>query len=171
MTIIDKSAAEFWWKKKLPHDVAYLYKNHSVDDWTYVTYAEIKAKKVAKQQSQLWRKRSHETIRPCTVWVFSHGYWPIGGYYTIIKTIDREYYLNFRGHGLWHSDSQLQCQVMEAIPLGLLPSPDNFYEWMRAFVKRFRNTKYYQGWKEQGLFKARCRIDEGGRLMDILPIT
>ena len=68
-TIMTRGGAEFWWGKELPKEVAYLIKEIG-EDWKEVTYKEIFARKKARQDSNIYRKRAHEEVRPCAIWVF-----------------------------------------------------------------------------------------------------
>jgi hypothetical protein len=55
---------------------------------------------------------------------------------------------------------------MKAFPYNL-KTPESFEMWMREFVKRNRNDKFFKGWKEQGIAKAYCLLDPFSTLTGI----
>lgn len=166
-----RDAAEFWWNYiakrniHIPKNVAYFKKDLFDTSFKQVTWEDIHKNRTARILSNVDRKRRCEQVKPCIVWVFSHGYWLMGGHYTIIKTLQQEYYLNFRGVEIIDSDF-LQNRVMQTFPY-LLPMKEFFYDWMVEFVNRNRNNSFYKGWKNQGIAFSYCKIDQYGRLMDI----
>lgn len=179
--IMDRKAAEFWWnlpikgiqrgKFIIPPDVAYYinqtsYSWGSKPKWVPVTWKEVHKKRTEKTLSNLRYKRLHESIKPCFIWVFSHGFWLMGGYYCLVKTLNKEYCLNFRGKDLGRTEKYLQMKVMQIFPL-CLPMPELFYDWMILFAKYFKNKKFHKDWKNQGIAKAYCKISEYGSLIDI----
>lgn len=167
-TIMDRKSAEFWWKGvEIPKNVAY-FKKDIGEKWNAVTWEDIHAQRTQKILANVSQKRRYEEIKPCLVWVFSHGYWLMGGYYTIIKTIDKEFYLNFRGIGISNqtNEDKLRIEVMQCFPL-CFPAVDFFYDWMIEFCKKYNNSNFYQGWESQGVAKAYCKLDIYGNLSHI----
>lgn len=177
---MNRKSAEFWWslpingieRKKfiVPKEVAYYEKNSSFDKWKIVTWKDVHKKRTEKILSDVDRKKKQNVIeeKTCVIWVFSHGYWMMGGYYCVIKTVRKQYYLNFRGEGLGTTSKELREKVMSLFPI-VLPIDDLFYEWMYEFSKIYNNQKFYKGWKNQGIAFARCKIDSYGNLVDIIP--
>lgn len=174
---MSRSVADFWWNKigkrgvELPKNVAYWEKKHlhclgvEPPKWEAVTWEEVHEQRTNKIHRNILLKRRSSVVKPCLVWVFSHGDWLMGGYYTIIKTLNKEYYLNFRGVGVLN-EKEMKEQVMQCFPL-CLPIEDFFYDWMQKFCEVYQNNKFYQGWKNQGIATAYCRINENGYLVGI----
>jgi hypothetical protein len=62
---------------------------------------------------------------------------------------------------------------MQLIPMGVIPQYEYFDEWAEQFSKLYKfkpvgNRKYFTGKRKQGLYKARCRVDGWGTLLDVL---
>ena len=173
-TSMSRGAAEYWWNQvsglniEIPSNVVSYSKNHSGAPWEVFTWEDLHEQRTNRINSNINRKRLHPTIKPCLIWVFSHEYWMMGGYYTVIKTINREYYLNFKGRsfGYQTTEEELQLKVMQIFPL-CLPMIELFYDWMFLFAQEYNNRTFYKGWKKQGTAKGHCKIDGVGNLIDI----
>lgn len=175
---MSRKSAEFFWNIPIsgierqhfvvPPEVAYYGRNFSHEKWKAVTWKDIHTERTNKIKANEHRKRAHDEIKPCYVWVLSQPDWLRGGYYTLIKTIHKEFYLNLRGSG--HSvgvlSETLQLKVMELFPL-CIPIPDLFENWMRLFVKTYRKKAFGKPWKDQGIAKAWCKLSSAGSLLDI----
>ena len=173
-----RKAAEFWWNlplrgvKRKPFivapDVAYYTRNNAYEKWDTVTWSDVHKKRTEMIGKKVHFKRLHAVLKPCLLWVFSNeGRFPFGGYYTMIKTLRKEYYLNFRSEGLLYgSKNKLQLKAMQCFPL-CLPMPELFQEWMEMFCEKYHKTNFYHKRKTQGVSKCWCIIDQHGYLSDI----
>ena len=130
-------------------DIAYFIDGHPT------TFADIKKTKIERQKKQLKYKRDIEFIyKPCIIWVFKNPQlFPFGGWWCYIKTY-KDYAVNFR-----NPDSEiLMRKIMEVYPLGFLPMPEQFYEWMIKFEKKYHCYSKYR--KKNAKAKAWCKIQE-----------
>lgn len=162
-TIMTRGGAEFWWGKELPKEVAYLVKEIG-EDWKEVTYKEIFARKKARQDSNIYRKRAHEEVRSCAIWVFwNEPLWHMffGGWWIYVRTLRGDHPLNFR-----NPRKELVHQVKRLFPCGCLPF-DEIYDpaWFEAFEKQY----HYPGKREKNAIAfCHCRFDERGRITEIM---
>ena len=176
---MDRKAAKFWWNLPIngverepfivPREVCYYEKKSPVSEWEAVTWLDIHKKRTEKIKRAVEFKRKYAKVKPCIVWVFYNNGSLMGGYYTVIKTLNREYYLNFRGHGLSVDEKVLQQKVMQLFPL-CLPMPEMFDSWMELFANNYHNPTFYRRRKIQGVSFAWCKINEYGDLEDIMNI-
>ena len=174
-TIMDRKGAEFWWNLPIkgvdmepfvvPNDVSYYVKDMMKNTWTPVTWKEIHKKRINSINERIRQKRIHMTVKPCIVWVFYINSWIMGGWYTMIKTLDKEYYLNFRDQGLKGNSNELILKVMSLFPY-CLPFIEFFDKWMVLFAKENKNLSFYKK-RKQGTSFAWCKIDKYGYLEDI----
>lgn len=174
MIIMPRKSAEFWWVKinkridKIPSNVACYSRDNSYEKWKTTTWEDVHKKRTEKIKANILDKRRHEKIVTCLVWVFSHGFWIMGGYYTIIKTVYGEYYLNFKNINISTKTTakKLKLKVMRLFPL-CFPLIELFDNWMKLFAIEYNNQTFYQGWKNQGVAIAYCKIDKYGDLIDL----
>lgn len=166
MTIMSRSGAEFWWKIKPPPDVHHYYHDgHQYwgdirPGWNVHTWTMEHKKRTDNIRYREEVKRVHSRIIPCYVWVFHNDSWIMGGWYVYIKTLKDDYALNFRTHR-----KELIRKIIEKYPCGLLF--DQFDLWAQAFAQQFRHIGFKRK-KNQGIVKAKCKIDERGYLVDII---
>ena len=92
--------------------------------------------------------------------VFFRGWW------IYIRIRNKDYAINFRHE---HNDSLVE-KAMQFFPCGIIPLKDNFETWAPKFAKQFAH-KGFKGRHKQGLAKCYCRINDYGKLIDIMPIT
>lgn len=168
MTIMTRSGARSWWGKELPKEVAYLYHNGGTGfglapEWQTVTFKENLDKKREKQKWRLQHKRHFKKVVPCFVWVFYNNSTFFSGWWIYIKTLKKDYGINFRHE----YNEQLICKVMTLIPMGVLPVIECFEEWAKYFSVTFSHTGFKR-LSKQGLAKCWCEIDECGNLSDLL---
>ena len=161
-TIMTRGGAKSWWGIELPKEVAYLIRNIG-EDWKEVTYKEIFAKKKAKQDSHIYKKRRHVKTRPCAIWVFKNEpLWGLffGGWYLYIRTLQGDVALNWK----WPR-KDLVMQVKQLFPCGCLPFDDIHDEiWFTAFEKMY----HQEGKREKNAIAfGHCRFDEQGRIVEI----
>lgn len=160
--IMTASAAEFWSGKKQPYGVAY-YQKDIMGNWKTVTYKEILAKKTARQLANLeLKRRAASEIKPAFIWVFHNEFWCFGGWYVYIKTLTKDYALNFKNR---ESAKQVEM-VMSLIPLGVLPFEENFEIWAQEFARKFAHVGFNRT-NNQGIMKCRCVIING-EITDII---
>ena len=177
--IMTRSAAEFWWNIPIselenlknrepfivPKNVSHYEKDYKTGKWVAITWEEIFKERTNKINRNIGQKRLSETITPCLIWVFYSPSWLLGGWYTMIKTINKEFYLNFRDNSQITKNNRLK--VMQLFPY-YLPIDDFFYDWMEKFAETYKNKTYNKGrFKKQGIAFAWCKIDEYGRLLEI----
>ena len=166
-SIMDRKAAQFWWNEisklniDIPRDVSYYKKDMYDREWIPVTWSEIHADRTSKIRENISRKRSHEQIKPCIIWVFHVDFWIMGGTYTMIKTLNKEFYLNFRTESKY-----LQARIMQEFPI-VLPMEECFNSWMVAFMKAYKNKTFYKNRKNQGVALGYCKLDKYNNLIDI----
>jgi len=154
-TIMQRSAAKFWWGRELPKEIAYMYKSWASENWQQVTYSEIAAKKKAKQERILAYKRKHPVTKPGYVWVFYNDTTFFCGWWVYVKTLKEDFAINFKNP---HSSNQME-EIMNLFPCGVIPAKYNFEMWAAAFYKTFRHEGF--GRKKQGLAKCSCVIEDG----------
>jgi hypothetical protein len=178
--IMTRSAAEFWWNIPItekienlknrepfivPKNVSHYEKDYKTGKWVAITWEEIFKERTNKINRNIGQKRLSETITPCLIWVFYSPSWLLGGWYTMIITINKEFYLNFRDNSQITKNNRLK--VMQLFPY-YLPIDEFFYDWMEKFAETYKNKTYNKGrFKKQGIAFAWCKIDECGRLLEI----
>ena len=173
-----RSAAKFWWGVDLRKDIIYLWHDgahHWGGDgpkWQEYTRKEQIAKKVAAQNSNLWRKRVFPKIIYGFVHVFfvGHDLMPLGmfgGWWLYITTHKHDYGISFGRDGEYNA--ALILKSMQMFPCGIRPVMENFDTWAEKFASRFPHAKVKRP-RPEGLRMVRCSIDEYGKLLDILPI-
>lgn len=165
MTIMSRSAAPFWWGRELPREVAYLTKNHPHDEWVPTTYAEIKAKKVARQQSELIHKRRCAKVVYGYVWVFHVDWFLFSGYWLYIKTHKVDYGITFRHE----TNNYLVAKVMRLWSCDTDTNIDNFEEWAAKFAETYPHVGFKRK-EKQGLVMCKCAIDEYGKLTNVIQL-
>ena len=178
MSIINRKAAEFWWdlpikgveRKKFvaPPEVAFYTKSHLSGEWEITTWKDIFAKRKAKQDSSIANKYRHGAIKPAFIWVFHNDSWIMGGWYIYIKTLKKDYPLNFRTN--WRNQGKHKSmidKIMQAYPCGILAF--DFYHWAPYFAKQYQHNGFKR--TKQGLVKCWCKIDKYGELVDVSPIS
>lgn len=167
-----RSAAELWWgKDKVPADAHHFYTDNgsyfgTKPEWKVVTWEDIfKERKDKNEHNLWWKKRTNKLMRtPCFVWVFNNYKSNFfGGYYLYIKTLEQDYAINFR-----EPNEEIQKQVMEIFPCGIIPGIDDFYIWAQSFIETFPHNGFKRKAKYQGLKKCWCEVDYYGKLVNIL---
>jgi hypothetical protein len=165
MTIMTRSGAWFWWKKELPKDVLYLYKeDHSPDGkWKEYTRAERNAKRKLRQEENISRKYLCLRRVPCFIHVFKlNTDFLFGGFYIAIWSVRNMWYLNWRT-ARRHKD--FLTRIKQHLPLGLLPIVDDD-TWFNEFCKAYpMKPKGIQ--KPRGKRLIHCIIDSHNNLIDI----
>lgn len=163
-TICTRGGAKTWFGIDLPKNVVGLTKDHPYDDWKPILYEDVVARKVKKQNSHLWWKREYGVIqtRACFIWVFYNKGFPYGGWWIDIKTLKKEYALNFR-----QPNKKMVQKVMSLYPCEMLPFEGNFDAWAEAFAKQYHRPAF--GRTKQGLVKAWCKIRED-EIIDVIPL-
>jgi hypothetical protein len=161
-TIMTRSAALFWWKKELPREIAYLERNSPYEKWEPITYHEIIKKKTDRMISLTNHKRRTESIVPCFIWVFYNDTFLFHGWYIYIKTLKKDYALNWKRTWKSHNE-ELIIKIMHLFPCDVLPIDD--VSWMKAFANRYHHVGFHR--TVQGLAKCWCKIDRDGELVDV----
>lgn len=176
-TIMDRKAAEFWWNIPLkgkdrekfiaPPEVAYYFKNGIGTKWNVTTWKDIFAKRKVKQDSIIANKCRHEKIKPAFIWVFYNDSWIMGGWYIYIKTIHKDYSLNFRAN--WKNELEFKSiiqKIMQFYSCGILAF--DFDSWAPYFAEEYKHVGFRR--TKQGLVKCWCKINEYGELVDVFPV-
>lgn len=159
-----RSAYKFWNKKDLPKHVAYLKKDYPFDKFIEVSYKSIIDRKTKKQLANLKYKRQEIHVVPAFIWVFYNPHFPFGGWYIYIKTLKREFSINFRRDGQYNEDAILKAMIL--YPLSMLPMLENFEVWAEEFAIKYKTTAFGNR-KKQGL--AVCKAKTCNRqLIEIL---
>jgi hypothetical protein len=147
-----------------PKNVSHYIKD-KYNKWILVTWDDVFKKRTEKINSIIWYKRLSDTIKPCIVFVFYSPSWIMGGWYTIIRTLNNEYYLNFRIDK--DTSNKYKIQMMNTFPY-CIPCVENFDYWMSEFCRINKNTTYHKGrFKIQGITYAYCKIGKKGDLLEI----
>jgi hypothetical protein len=127
--------------KPLPPNVALLERDGRGGELVAVTWGEVMARRRKYQADRLLRVRDvrHEPkICPCYVWTFFNRQdIPYHGWYCYVVSRYFDVGVNFRGF-----KAQLATSIMTAIPLGMLPIEENFYEWCKVFAKAHPRAKH-----------------------------
>lgn len=164
-----RKGAEFWWnlnrKEKIiiPPEVALYSRDHVNEDWKITTWKDIFALRKQRQQSSLNYKRRCEIskIKHCLIWVFYNNSWLYGGWWIYIKTLKKDYALNFK-----NDRPDLVMKIMTMFPCGIIPLKENFYQWAESFAKEYHSDSFKR--KIQGLKMCKCEIDGHANLKDII---
>ena len=126
-----------------------------------VTFAEIRANRIANQRRHLERvlSCSASTRRAAHVWVFYNPGWLYGGWHLYIRTLKDRWWIS--------TCDDMALRLMAMFPCGLLPMRDNFGAWKQAFAKAYaRGKKGKQGmvaiWvdAEQGCWPKRFYFEK-----------
>ena len=164
MTIMSREGAKYWWGVDLPKHIAYLYKPIGHEkEWTEYTYKEIFAKKKAKQDYNIRCKREYNRKVPCYIYVFNcNSDFLFGGWYVMIITRKKEWYLNWRTQ--WKYEKILP-KIKQKLNFGML-FPDFDDMWYREFCKK--NPIKPKGIAyPRGAYFTHCTVDNYNNLIDI----
>lgn len=169
MTIMDRKAAKFWRNEDWPPEIAYKYYEGCYSglgitpEWKIVTYAELLAKKIARQSSKLnYKRRPDQYTLPAFIWVFKNVHaFPFGGWWIYLKTLKNDYPLNFRC-----SRDHVILRIMERMPLGMMPIKQNIEPWMKEFAQRYPHSGFKRK-RFQGLLKCFVTFDHKGEIVDV----
>lgn len=101
-----------------------------------VTFSELKTARIERQKRHMDLIMDSEIPlrRAAHIWTF---YVPgpfYGGWHLYIRTIKDRWWIRDR----YSDDWALIERIMKQFPCGLLPIPENFYEWKKAFSKMYR---------------------------------
>lgn len=150
MTIINRSAIEHWSAffgnpVKWPSDWAYTV------DGKPVTYTDIREERKREQSAHLSRILAPRNAvrRAAQVWVFFVPGWLYGGWHLYVRTLQDEKWL-------WEGDP-LAMSIMRQFPCGLLPLPECFYEWKKAFARKYARP----GKRRQGIANGWINVERG----------
>jgi hypothetical protein len=137
-------------------------------DGTYenVTWEDIKQEKVEKQKARLeFKRRSYENkFNACMVFVFhNRQIFPFGGYYATIRTLRKEWYLNWKSRDKYKGVLE---KLMSLFPIHepQLFGEDPFEDWMKGFIKQHKSNFRK---REEGLALAWVKCDYRGDILDI----
>lgn len=164
---MSRKAAKRWWGINPPKEVAYYYRDDGYcwgdvnPNWKICTYKEIYRKKRERQSREIERKRASINIHPALIWVFYNNTPFFHGWWIYIRTIKKEYAINFRNTFL---EKEMLPKIRNLYPLGILPLEETFIEWCEAFEK-----KYHRSGKKEKNAIAFCHvlIDKYGNLKDV----
>jgi len=166
--VMTRAGARTWLKKELPKHVMYLYKGDFSEEWQEYTYAERNAKRKAKQEANIERKRNIHRRVPCFIHVFHNDTdWFFSGWYIVIWSVhgpgpNGMWYLNWK-EGYRHKE--FLPRIRQHLPLGLLPIVDD-NTWFKEFCKAYpMKPKGIQ--KQRGKYLIHCIIDSYNNLIDI----
>lgn len=167
-SIMNRSAAKFWWKEELPKDVAHVEIGQGgfgvKPEYRYVYWKELMDKKREKQHDELNGKRFSEknVTKPAFIRVFFNDTFLFYGWFIYIVCHKKDWGINFRDQ----YDKALIVRAMEMYPCGVLPMYDNFEIWAAAFAGQYPHIGFKRKSK-QGLAKCTATIDCYGRLLSI----
>ena len=150
----------------LPKGVAYAI-NSGRNGLEMVTYAQLKANRIAKQKTHLdyvLSSASAPVRRAGFIWVFytpgiggnSRRVGLMGGWWTYLRTLDGDNALDFRTH-----DYRLLEIAMKLFPCGVFPVVDNAELWKKAFARQFARPGRF---KRQGLAPVWVTYGPGNRM-------
>lgn len=165
MIVMDKSAVRFWHGKELDYDVAYIWRNHSHEHWSTVTYSEIIKKKTKKQLSRLDSKRKHDKIVPCYIWVFKNEGFIHGGWYLYLKTLKDDFGLSWYRYEKGEREN-IMNKIRQNISLGILPFQDSFELWCERFAEVYRHIGFKRH-SNQGILPAWVKVNKYNEPLDI----
>lgn len=110
-------------------------------DWAYVidrkpvTWEEIIEERRRRQKIHLeCIRKSQPEIVPCYVWTFFIPWWFRYGWHCYIVTRRESF-------GVAES-SKLALELMNKIPLGILPDQNFFDQWMESFANAYPRKKH-----------------------------
>lgn len=95
-TIASREGAKAWFGMDLPKNVISISRNHSGEEWKYYTTDDVLKKKRSRNESALLMKRRHDIVKPAYIWVFFNDTFIFYGWYIYIKTLEKDYAINFR---------------------------------------------------------------------------
>ncbi len=164
--IMTRSAYKFWNGSDLPKEIAYLTKNGFSgfgveEEFKYVTFKEINDRKKQSQEQSLHSKRLHDKKVPGYIWVFYNPGSFFGGWWLYIKTLKKDYAINFRERQKINT-----TDIMCLLPMGVIPTSDNFDYWAEKFTHTYRHVGFKRK-RRQGILKCHCFIDEGGNILKV----
>lgn len=114
-----------------------------------VTYAEIRANKIARQRKHLAGilKCEGPQRRAAHVWTFFIPGWIYGGWHLYIRTINERWWIR--------ECDAFALSIMALFPCGLLPTPENFGAWKLRFARTYargldRQQGMVAGWIDLG---------------------
>lgn len=122
-----------------------------------VTWAEIHAERAERQRERLeWiRRPARERVRAAQVWVFlipdSFNFFT--GWWMYLRTLGGDI-ASGGPKGNVSARSGLGKRIMELIPCGVLPMPENFDQWCEAFVKLHPKKKGKKDKRRAGIFNG-----------------
>ena len=101
----------------------------------YVTWAEVHAIRRKDQKLRMNTIRftwlhPYPDILPAYVWTFLVPGWLFAGWHCYIVTRKESFSVR--------DDSTLAVDLMKSIPLGILPMPEYFNQWMAAFAQKYK---------------------------------
>jgi hypothetical protein len=134
----------------LPKGVAFAYSSGR-NGLTFVTHADLKRQRIAKQRTHLAWVTSLES-EPCRraalIWTFFVPGTIYGGWHLYLRTITRSNWI--RPSYRFATGDKLEIEIMTMFPCGLLPIPENICRWKEAFAHTYPcRTK--RGGKPQGV--------------------
>lgn len=120
------------------------------EDGYVVTFAEIKAERIAQQRKWLELKlKEDEQVRAAQVWTFFVPGLIYGGWHLYLRTIEDSWWIQRYG-------GQAE-ELMTKFPCGMLPMKENFYAWKKAFAKTYPRP----GLRQQGIVNGWVRLYKG----------
>lgn len=125
-----------------------------------VTWAELHERRREHQAEILERIRRVELppVLPCYVWTFFNRQMiPYHGWHCYVVTRHFDVAVTFRGF-----NEPLAMSIMQAVPCGLLPCPENFDLWMESFASKHPRRKRKGDPRKAGSIigwlEGRCRF-------------
>ncbi|MCL2596243.1 MAG: hypothetical protein FWD66_00980 [Paludibacter sp.] len=161
---MSREGAKGWWGIDLPKHIAYLYKpiGHETN-WSEYTYKEIFAKKKAKQDYCVMKKREHTREVPGYIYVFFNSCFLFCGYYIMIITRYGEWHLNWKTR---NEHKPILTKIKEKLHYGIIPELAD-ERWYIEFCKR--NPIPQKGvQKLRGKKFVKCVINSYNNLIDII---
>jgi hypothetical protein len=162
MTIFHRSAAKTW-GVKFPNDAAYAVKEMRHIGWKYTTWEELHAERTQKQEANERVKRRHKKLKPCGIEVFFNDTFLFHGWYILVRTFKKSYYLNWR-----NPNPKVLAQVMELFPSSRLLFEEMKEElWCESFCKKYlrKHKNYKKG--HYAFTTAWCKLDEYDNLINV----
>lgn len=132
-----------------PKDLAYIINGERV------TFAMLREARIQRQAEHLIRKLADRgPVRQAAhIWVFFVPGTIYGGWHLYLRTLKHSWWLK-RPEGI-------ALDIMAAFPCGILPLPENFYEWKKAFAATYSADR---DGRQQGIIHGWVECDsEGGR--------